>query len=347
MHYNAAHTLFLPGMPFFMPFQNSLSFQNQWQIRALSFDFDGCIFHSRYRWRWNDISPENTNQVIDKNKPFLDKLKKENASFDETIVFVGSMRQSEALDALNSASVNPALATESCFSAIRKICGYLAPIMLDKFLLADVFCNWPNGASFDQAIARIDETKSNFHEKLAKGEYNLKLISDKTKLTILYAQMHKLAKAYPNSRILFDFYDDKGDIASNSGKKALLDGLYDYFQRFPEIIPANVTLRLNLYKGKKVTPYPFIQGSGLTDMYYRSTIKEMVHIARKAEPTAQDLAAIKHVVPSSLLFTNKKKRDTIRHGSLGFFNPYKPSLGNYIDSLLQKANNPIQASFRP
>ena len=329
-----------------MPFQNSLSFQNPWQIRALSFDFDGCIFHSRYRWRWNDISPENTNQVIDKNKSFLDKLKKENVSFNEAIVFVGSLRQSEYLDDLNSARLNkPNLATESCFSAIRKICQHLAPITLDKFLLDDAFCNRKDGETFDQAIAGLDETQSNFLQKVTQNKYSVQLIADKSKLLILYAQMHKIAKNNPDKRILFDFYDDKGTIVSKQEKKLLLDDLHVYFGQYPEMIPSNVTLQLNHYTGKNVTPYSLIQGSGSIDTNYRNTIKRIAHAVPQFAPF--EISAVQHITPNKLRLLTKEKSKTIRHGYPGLFNPYKPSLGNYIDSLPQKANTPIQASFRP
>ena len=329
-----------------MPFQNSRSLQNPWQIHALSFDFDNCIFHSGYVWHWDDSSQENAFQVINKNKPFLDTIKENNSSYEENVVFVGSTRQSEYIDDLNSASLRcPRLITESCFSATRKICQYLAPITLDKFLLDDVFCDHPDGATFDNVIAHLNEKQSNFLEKIKKKEYNIQLIADKSKLLILYAQMHKTAKANPNKRILFDFYDDQGTIVSKQEKKLLLDDLHAYFSQYPEMIPSNVTLQLNHYKGKDVTPYSLIQGSGSIDTDYRNTIKRLAHAVPQIAPF--EIIAVQHITPSKLHLLNKEKSETIRHGYLGFFNPYKPNLGSYIDSLSQKANNPVQSSFRP
>lgn len=335
-----------------MPFQYEQFVQHPKPTRIVSFDFDGCLFNKRYIWHWDDKSDENTNQVIKANQIFLNKLKEENTSFDQTILMVGSARQSEALDALNSASLKkPKLATESCFSAIRKIGQYLAqtqsatatPVMLDKFLLNDAFSNVPDGTTFDQAMARMDETHSTFTERYSKKQYNTDLIVDNSKLTILYAQMHKQAKAHPYANIQFDFYDDKGAINS-SNEKELLDHLHDYFSQYPNMIPSNMILQLNHYEGSAVTAYQPIKGSGLIDLYYRSTIKEMVNISPKILPNQPLVCAVQHAQPEKLISMNARNHAITQHGCMRFFNPNKPSLGDYIDSRSQTMHDTVQST---
>lgn len=110
---------------------------------------------------------------------------------------------------------------------------------MDKFLLADVYgeetdckSSWEDrtpladGTSFTRALDRE-----------YKGQHG-DVLSDLYKLTIIYAQMHKVANENPGERIIFDFYDDQEDI---------LIELQSFFEIYNDLIPIGMTLRLNQY----------------------------------------------------------------------------------------------------
>ncbi|MDF1646647.1 MAG: hypothetical protein P1U61_06685 [Legionellaceae bacterium] len=249
-------------------------------IRALSFDADNCLFHSDYDPTWSEIHSGECLQVITKNKRLLDVLKTEKSQFKQTIVLVGSLRQSVATDKLNAR----ANTTESIFVAIQKVAQYLEAT-LDKFLLSDIYAQVAPGTSFDLAI---DAPKS--HQNTC--------VNDTGKAALLYAQMHKLANQYPNEPILFDFYDDRGFNAWSQGDD-ILEYLRVFFEKNTELLPQNVTLRLNHYEGSKVTSYNNIKGTGFIDVNYPQTTQD---IALVSQYGADRITEIK---PSDLL--NRKQ----------------------------------------
>lgn len=222
-------------------------------VRVLSFDFDGCLFNSDY------IRSE-PKDVIQSNRSFLDTLKGQNASYSKNIVFVGSNRQSKAVDDFNSTvdTRQGWLNKGSCFPAIIKIAQHLTA-QLDRFLLADVYSDLPEGSAFAQATQEPDK------------EEHPDWLFDETKATILYAQMHKIAQEHPDENIEFHFYDDRGlnFIAD------ILEILEKFYKSHPDLIPKNVTLNLHHYAGAKVTSFEPIKGTGFIDTNYYQTVKDM------------------------------------------------------------------------
>lgn len=218
-------------------------------LRVISLDFDGCLFHSGYIQQYAE---KGTLDVIATNQPFLDSLKAQNSNYTQTIVMVGSNRQSKEIDVLNSYNKG------SCFPQIKKISDYLSA-SLDKFLLADVYGQLPSGTSFNKAQDDIEGV-----------EQHASWVFDESKATLLYAQMHKLAHEHLDEHITFDFYDDREDI---------LDGLHSFFN--PALIPQNITLRLHQYAGDKAplsAEKYSILGEGICDKNYRQTVKDMMEM---------------------------------------------------------------------
>ena len=230
-------------------------------IHALSFDADNCLFHAGYNPTWKEIKSGQCQQVIDKNKPLLDALKAQKSDFKETIVLVGSLRQSVEIDQYNANEHT----TESIFTAIQTVAQYLGAT-LDKFLLTDVEANVAPGTSFDHAINHPSKKQNT-------------CIDDQAKVALLYAQIHKLANQHPNENILFDFYDDRGLDSWGNGDD-ILEHLHAYFKQYPELLPSNVTLRLNHYEGEQATPYTDIKGTGFTDTNYQKTTQTIAAITR-------------------------------------------------------------------
>ena len=248
-------------------------------IRALSFDADNCLFHAGYDPTWAEIHSGKCRQVVTKNQPLLNTLKAEQANFKETIVLVGSLRQSVTTDHFNAQKGT----TESVFSAIQKIAEHLEAT-LDKFLLSDIYADVTPGTSFDLAVKTPNSTQNT-------------CIDDAGKAALLYAQIHKLANQCPNESILFDFYDDRGLDAWGEGDD-VLEYLHGFFTKHPELLPNNMTLRLNHYEGAAVTPYTDIKGTGFIDENYQQTTKDL------AETSQHGCRHIAKINPSNL--TNRK-----------------------------------------
>lgn len=226
----------------------------QMKIRILSFDFDGCLFNEKY------IESRNKN-VIHHNLAFLDKIKEENNAFERVFTFVGSNRQSKLIDDSNAPDKG------SCFPALIEVNKYLNAT-LDKLLLADIYGfpesndGLPAGTSFDNALnSAVQNRHANW-------------VFDSSKATIIYAQMHKIANAYPDDDIVLDFYDDRGN-GSMGISVDILEQLMEFYKSYSTLIPSNVKLRLNHYDGGDVTPMAEIMGTGFIDCDYRQTVRDM------------------------------------------------------------------------
>lgn len=249
------------------------------KTRVISLDFDGCLFHEGY------IETEDKN-VIKSNSAFLNNLHDENANHYNVVMFVGSNRQSMQVDKNNSRIKG------SCFPAIKNISNFLGT-KLDTFLLADVYGDLRDGESFERAINNEDGTQFEHQDWRF----------DEEKLTILYAQIHKAAVDNPGEEIVFDFYDDRGN--GRLYKTDILEKLKDFFEKYPQMIPTNVTLRLNHYAGDEITRLAEINGSGEIDVDYRRTIKKMAMITCIEDPEIGDgydgmFHTIDHVSPRKL-----------------------------------------------
>jgi hypothetical protein len=253
-------------------------------IRVLSFDFDGCLFNESYIFAKNDDK-----DVIKYNADFFQLIKADSSRYSKSITFVGSNRQSKAIDDGNSVvfdrSVGVLRRKGSCFPAIHTINIHLEA-KLDTFLLADIHGELPDGASYDRAM---DENYTGDHAHWWFDEH---------KATILYAQIHRVAKENPFEAIEFSFFDDRQDI---------LYSLNKFYSDHPSLIPANVTLSLHNYAGKMVTPIATLKGTGMIDSNYKETVKEMWAITRVSSMIPENarmantaIRVDRHVTPTML-----------------------------------------------
>lgn len=235
------------------------------KINVRSFDFDGCLFNQRYI----DLAGKEKRLEV-ANQDFLRRITKsmqstKHGKFSQIILMVGSNRQSKSVDELNSYTFSaggPARIKESCFSASNQLKQLIEeritiPCCLDKYLLADTYSDMPDGANFEKAVRG---------EKDGFGEW----LFDASKLSILYAQMHKIASENPKAHITFDFYDDR---------KGILDGLSHFFRQNPLVMPKNLYLRLHHYDGGDITNYKIIKGRGEIDFNYAANVLLMAQLA--------------------------------------------------------------------
>ena len=269
------------------------------EIRAISFDADGCLFHEDYIYSLEK-------DVIAANIALLTQITNENDNFNKTITFVGSNRQSWAVDLTNHGPKG------SCFPAIKKISEHLGA-EFDTFLLADIYGGLTAGTSYDRAMEGIDKIAKGEHKDLdfnnvgsvyfhimmnQKG--HAEWAFDETKATILYAQMHKIAQLYKTKNIVFEFYDDRGK-GHRRGDKDILEHLHAFFSTYPELIPINVTLRLKHYAGGDVSPFETIEGQGSIDLNFCQTVKDMAAIAKPHAGLGKPLSTAHHVEPHALI----------------------------------------------
>ncbi len=226
------------------------------RINVRSLDFDGCIFNLNYL---ND--DKNANRLIKHNEAFIASECKaiDDNRFNDVIFMVGSNRQSSYIDFMNSIRKK----SESCFPALNTLCKEFNTRIknkicrVDNFLMSDLYGNKPSGSNFKNSIDDNEYKNSGLH---------CDWIFDDSKLSLLYAQMHKVASENRDAEIVFDFYDDRDDI---------LNGLKNFLSKNSDLIPRNVTLRLHKYEGGPITNIATLSGTGEIDDTYRNTIKLM------------------------------------------------------------------------
>lgn len=223
------------------------------KIRVISLDYDGCLHRSF------------DSDVIAENQKLLCYLKSESKRYDKTIAFLGSNRQSKKVDKSNSMQNK-----SSCFIPFLMVVKHL-DVDIDLLLMADIYGNLPEGTSFFRAI-----------DRKYRGSH-ADWIFDETKLTLLYAQIHKTAKQYSSETIEYHFFDDRS-ILNNGFSNDILDHLHGFFSKYPDVLPKNVTLCLHHYQGERIVSYSKIQGIGMIDKDYAQTVKEMAYLVTKKLP---------------------------------------------------------------
>jgi len=225
------------------------------RIKVLSLDFDGCIFNHAYM-----TNPLQANRLLATNARLIDQLTKEieQEEYDEVIFMVGSNRQSKSVDTLGANLYG----SGSCYPALMQLCEEFqkrtkAKCRVDGLLLADIYGNRRLGENFHKALSED------------KNYPYFKHIQDTSKLTMLYAQIHKIASENPDAEIDFDFYDDRSDIIEN------LHFLADH----PDLFPRNVKFTAHLYNGTDPIEDFSMSGTGQIDHCYQMNTKRLVETA--------------------------------------------------------------------
>lgn len=183
------------------------------------------------------------------------------------IFLVGSSRQSSKLNNRNKSYHREPVSlgqgrqyvyqADCIFSAVEMLQEFFDNdnVLLNKLLLPDCFNNLSLGTTF----------------KYTRGpnciEQNDLPVFDHSKVLIIYAQAHELAKFYPKKQINLSLIDDKDSI---------LNALNEYFSKTPAMLPHNVTLSLVHYNGKQEPSLRHtIGGVGNIDEEYSKTIRIM------------------------------------------------------------------------
>lgn len=222
------------------------------KIRVNSFDFDGCLFNQ-------DYINSDEKDVIKANQTIFSVIKEQNHNYLKNIIFIGSNRQDKNMDDENKKKGGKVYG--SCFPAIISVSEHLNA-KFDNLLLADIYADLQDGESYRRAMLSIEQSVNFSHASW---------IWDESKATIIYAQTQKVANSHPSQEIIFNFFDDRDDILSE---------LNDFFNKYPELLPSNVTLVLHKYEGGTPGVINSIQGNGFIDENYRQTVKEMGAITK-------------------------------------------------------------------
>lgn len=264
------------------------------KIRTLSFDFDGCLANRLYLdlpKPADGLEPK----VITANKELLSAINAEKELYDESTVFIGSNRQSNDLDLGNwgKGGIFTMRGMNSCFNDTSTIAAHLGAKM-DGFLLADVYGQVDSSDSFNKAMA-IGEGLSHMPLYCIRGDTSVKhntTLFDTNKISLLYAQMHKVAHENPDAEIHFHFYDDRQDILEQ------LNTFFNNKDYHP--VPRNVILHLHHYRYapslEKMSDTMFAtihsEGKGIIDSKYRETILAMGEKTLIAKGHPNGLAAV-------------------------------------------------------
>ncbi|MFA6303419.1 MAG: hypothetical protein WC627_09885 [Legionella sp.] len=239
-------------------------------IRVTSFNFDGCLFNEKYHKTYaDDVMAEGVydkkniknRSIIKANAKLFGSIEKTQKNYDRTIIMNGSQRQSQADDKYYLKKNK----TGSALIALQDIKLYFNPdtkekavgksgsLQLDPYLLADSYAGWDPSYSFAKATTR---------KKVKHPDWK----ADPSCLTIVYAQIHKIAKENPHQEIVFDYYHNDNEILQN---------LHGFFAKNPKMMPANVKLQLHQYSGGPIQDLPAIIGTGSIDVEFKNTIKKM------------------------------------------------------------------------
>lgn len=216
-----------------------------------AFDYDGCI--------GNDIGEKLTpEELVEAQADFWEYVKRvmktetRGLPRDRRCVSIATARQSKLSDEFNTQYND----STSCFPLYHYLPDFL-DAQLDQFLLADLFSDLPTGTSFERAM-----------DPEYLGEH-ADWYFDESKITLIYAKIHRSALYNQYGLVLFTFYDDRSDI---------LDGLYHFFNTHKALLPPNLILNLcQFVKGESVQYYRPISQEGQTllgiDYDYKRTTK--------------------------------------------------------------------------
>lgn len=263
------------------------------KVNYVSLDYDGCLKNPAYA---NALDAANKSRgpckspkydivpdaaiLISHNAVLLDAIRRDRQtnSYQSVHVMVGSNRQDISTDKGNRDGVS--------FPGIKAIAEHLN-VEFDDFLLTDAFNNHPAGTTMAVALPfyqhysslravaegqakernTLDERTGLHRINNAHYQVEERYGKDKTKISLVYAQMHRAASEHPDDEIVFDFYDDLDE--------EILNPIHQFYSANPDLMPKNLTLRLHQYNGAHIQLKNEIQGQGIIDVDYNVSTRFM------------------------------------------------------------------------
>ncbi len=243
---------------------------NQPTIKVCSLSLDNCLFNSDY---YKNYRSNRATAIIDYNTEFFTQFAADtHDQFKQIIIMNGSLRQSYPADEFYTVIKHPTeasmLMSEPCFTAMPAIANHITMLIdtictLDEYLLVDTFSNLEEGQTFRAGAKKAAD------EKYATKELENICVNDKSKIVLLYAQMHRNAVRFKNELIQFDFY---------SGDFQELQKIFLFFVNNRVLKPLNVVLNLFLYAQKSVEKKFQVDNyqGGTIDFDYKINLKVLV-----------------------------------------------------------------------
>ncbi|MFJ1269900.1 hypothetical protein ACD661_15170 [Legionella lytica] len=234
-------------------------------VRIHSFDHDGCVGTPF-------LDPcDVPGMHID----LLDHLKANQLQFPALeCMMIFSNRQSLKKDCKNALFNNNNLALQVIPALAKKYNVYFDPL-----LLTDISLNQKPGTTYCKLIESAQKMQIKLNDKISPKELEqlaalvpIDYVYSTDKVNILYAQAHRAACFFPQSRIELNVYDDLS--------KAVLTPCYEFYKCYPELLPENVVVNFTQYDTViEELPKPqllySIRGSGKLNPLYYQTIKKM------------------------------------------------------------------------
>ncbi|MGQ3888607.1 hypothetical protein ACQUW5_06185 [Legionella sp. CNM-1927-20] len=289
-----------------LTFSLARSYSNQSKaesIRVSAIDHDGCF-------GLPNILPAD---VATAHASTIEHLK----NLDESRVHYvtsSSNRQSIRLDSINALYNQNNLAFPIA-RALAKTMG----AWFDPLLLADINANRKPGFTINSAINNLLAKGVNPLIERVSDEDLTALINcsqssfifSEDKVNIVYAQMHRIALLHPKSPIQYNVYDDL--------HQQVLQPLSQFYNKYPMLIPKNVKLSIyyfntacevSRYERNLPSLFHTINGQGLIDSHYYTTVNAMGEIAKQEEgATLSKYYMHKYMTPSRIEAFGKSKEN--------------------------------------
>ncbi|HHF7374169.1 hypothetical protein [Legionella bozemanae] len=213
------------------------------KIKIASIDWDGCLSHASYQTAVKadfHNKPEERRKFpdlcIEHNPLLINKLKE----LGINKIMVGSNRQDIRGDSSDTyvREKETIYQTGSSYPNLQEIATHIGA-EFDTFLLGDLYSGLEPGATHKAAIALQKDYNYPPDFKCAtEGKKVSEWEFEKNKISLIYAQIQKLALQHPNDEVEYTFFDDR---------KEILEAIENFFRANPEMIPGNVKIKTYRY----------------------------------------------------------------------------------------------------
>lgn len=280
------------------------------EILILAIDFDGCVYNEQYKkeisrkrnenpdMTWGVFLQQQNALLQSENQHLFNDVKtkiQQLTNVTKIEIYCGSARQSYKTDTINlihgpdiyGSAMQGLVMLRNMFENEISKCVVEA----NRFMLADVYGGHKPGESFQRALIQMDKDATSWRANTYKSmsvnpkDYEHSFndhpdwLFDESKITIVYAHIHKIARDNPEATITYSFYDDRQELLEAIGK---------FFGSHLDLVPKNITITLNRYDGQQVKyltvnlpgkEFPALKGEGETDLYYDESIKMMAKLS--------------------------------------------------------------------
>jgi hypothetical protein len=174
------------------------------------------------------------------------------------IIGMGSARQTYKFDMSSKRRHRTGSMFKDLFHITKELRRETKTVVLQTLTMPDITASLPNGENFRRVFTNYQGGHAAY-------------CGDTSKLTLLYAHIHDIARRYPLAELTINFYDNDANIIA---------GLVKTFRRLPELIPMQATLVIHPYDGKfgKKKIFP---GAGPRDENYQHNVRCMLVEAKR------------------------------------------------------------------